>query len=57
MAGSRPYNKTIFTVVEKSLVEEAIEGIKRICRECDGPGTGLLVALPVEEVARLGDQR
>ena len=56
MAGSRPYNKTIFTVADESLVEEAVEGIKRICRECDGPGTGLLVTLPVEKVAFLGNK-
>lgn len=54
MAGSRPYNKTIFTVVDEFLVEEAVKGIQRICQENEGPGTGLLVTLPVEEVVRLG---
>jgi hypothetical protein len=53
MGGSRPYNKTIFTVAEKSLVEGAAHAIQRICGENEGPGTGLLITLPVEEVVKL----
>jgi nitrogen regulatory protein PII len=56
MAGSRPYNKTIFTVAEESLVAEAVEGIQKICVENEGPGTGLLVILPVEEMVKLGSK-
>lgn len=54
MAGSRPYNKTIFTAVDEALVDEAVKGIQEICQENEGPGTGLLVTLPVEEVVKLG---
>lgn len=54
MAGSRPYNKTILTVVDESLVEETTKGIQGICSEAEGPGVGLLVALPVDGIWKLG---
>ena len=53
MGGSRPYNKTIFTVVEKSLAEVAAKEIQKICGASEGPGTGLLITLPVEEAVKL----
>jgi nitrogen regulatory protein PII len=56
MAGSRPYNKTIFTVVNESLLAETIKGIQKICEENEGPGTGLLITLPVEEMVKLGSE-
>ncbi len=54
MAGSRPYNKTILTAVDETLVEETVKGIKEICRDAEGPGIGLLVALPIEGIWKLG---
>ena len=54
MAGSRPYNKTIFTVVDESLVKDTVEGIKNVCCEDAEPGAGLIITLPVEEIVKLG---
>jgi hypothetical protein len=56
MSGSRPYNKMIFTVIDESLVDETIEGIREICVDNEGPGTGLLVILPVEKMVKLGSK-
>lgn len=56
MAGSRPYNKTILTVIDESLIEETVKGIQQICCDDEGPGTGLLVILPVEEMVKLGSK-
>ena len=56
MQGSRPYNKTILTVVP----EEKVEAIEReygmICGSLDEPGTGLLFTLPVDYVKGLPDK-
>lgn len=48
MEGSRPYNKTILTVVPEEKVEEIIGEYEKICGSLDEPGTGLLITLPVD---------
>lgn len=49
MKGNKPYNKTIFSVVEKEekikVVEELIE---KICGSLSDPGTGILFTIPVD---------
>jgi len=54
MKGNKPYNKTIFSVVEKEekikVVEELIE---KICGSLSNPGTGILFTIPVDYVKGL----
>lgn len=56
MTGSRPYNKTIFTVVEKNKVEEIARVFEHICGPLDEPGTGLIFSLPVDYVKGLPEK-
>ncbi len=47
MAGNRPYNKTILSVVDEDLVPEIVSGIKDVCADMEKQGNGLLFTLPV----------
>lgn len=52
---SRPYNKTIFTVIEdEELLNKAINSVKSILGDITKPGVGLLFTLPVANVYGLG---
>ncbi len=53
MEGSRPYNKTIFTVLHEDKVEEIVREYEKICGCLDDPGTGLLITLPIDYVKGL----
>lgn len=49
--GSRPYNKTIFTVIEnENVLNEAIKGVQRILGDISDPGVGMMFTLPVGNV-------
>ncbi len=48
MAGARPSNKTIFTLVNDDLVEDIKEGIEGVIGSLDEPGTGILFTVPVD---------
>ena len=53
---SKPYNKTIFTVIKsKEQLDEAIRLIEEIV-DLDTPGTGLLFAFPLAVVKGLSQQ-
>ncbi len=56
MQGSRPYNKTILTVVSEEKVEAIEREYGKICGSLDEPGTGLLFTLPVDYVKGLPDK-
>jgi len=56
MTGARPYNKTIFTVVNEDMVESIAKVFEQICGDLDEPGTGLVFALPVDYVKGLKDE-
>ena len=56
MQGSRPYNKTILTVVPEEKVEAIEREYGNICGSLDDPGTGLLFTLPVDYVKGLQDK-
>lgn len=48
---SRPYNKTIFTVVEdKDLLDKAIESVKNVVGDIHRPGVGMMFTLPVGNI-------
>ncbi|CAM2906291.1 hypothetical protein HAHI6034_07405 [Hathewaya histolytica] len=48
--GSRPFNKTIFTVLKDDEVQIAIEAIKKVAGDLSKPNTGILFSLPVNFV-------
>ncbi len=50
MTGTRPYNKTIFTVVNTEKVTEIVEMFEQICGSLDDPGTGLIFTIPLDFV-------
>ena len=50
----RPYNKTIFTVLEsEELVEKVADAVKDVIGDINEPGAGLMFRLPVGKVYRL----
>lgn len=49
MKGNKPYNKTIFSVVEKEQkIKRLQELLEKICGSLSEPGTGILFTLPVD---------
>ena len=54
MRGNKPYNKTIFSVVDKEEKIKAVEElIEKICGKLSDPGTGILFTIPVDYVKGL----
>lgn len=54
--GTRPYNKTIFTVLEsEELVERTARAIQDVLEEIPRPGVGFMFSLPIAKVYNLGD--
>ena len=54
MKGNKPYNKTIFSVVEKEEKIKIVETlIEKICGSLSEPGTGILFTIPVDYVKGL----
>ncbi|HHM24310.1 MAG TPA: hypothetical protein ENJ23_04635 [Bacteroidetes bacterium] len=51
--GSRPYNKTVFSIIEREKLEKVVAAVEQICGDFSAPGTGILFALPVEFVKGL----
>lgn len=47
MNESRPFNKTIFTVLNDEKIPDAIEAIKRVLGDLSKPDVGVLFTLPV----------
>lgn len=46
--GSRPYNKTIFTVIEDDKkLDRVVKGVKDIVKDINEPGVGMMFTLPV----------
>jgi nitrogen regulatory protein PII len=58
--GSRPQNRTIFSVIPLQLVDTALELLKDVCGDLASPATGIAFVLPLERVVglapELGDQ-
>ena len=49
MKGNKPYNKTIFSLIEKEDKIKKLEKlIEKICGDLSGPGTGILFTIPVD---------
>ncbi len=48
---SRPYNKTVFTVIEsEELLNKAIEVVENVVGDMSQPGIGLMFSIPIGEV-------
>lgn len=48
---SRPYNKTIFTVIEDDeILDKAIKAVKGVVGDIHKPGVGMMFTLPVGNV-------
>lgn len=48
---SRPYNKTIFTVIEdEQVLNNAIKAVKEIVGDIHKPGVGMMFTLPVGNI-------
>ncbi|MGO1469498.1 MAG: P-II family nitrogen regulator [Tissierella sp.] len=48
---ARPYNKTIFTVIDdKDLLDKTVETVKEILGNINDPGVGMVFTMPVGNV-------
>lgn len=53
---SRPYNKTIFTVIEdEEVLQNAIKTVKNIVGDIHKPGVGMMFTLPVGNIYGMGN--
>ena len=50
LPGSRPYNKTIFTITEDKKVPRLIEAVEQVIGSLDKPGTGIAFSIKVDTV-------
>lgn len=61
ISGSRPQNRTIFSVIPGDRVDPAIELLQDVFGDLNTPATGIVFTLPVEQVVglapELGDER
>ncbi len=53
MAGSRPYNKTILSVIDEETIPEVVRAIKGVCVDMAEEGSGLMFTLPVNKLWKL----
>lgn len=56
LAGSRPQNRVIFSVLPEPLVDEALDLLQDVCGNLASPATGIAFVLPVERVVGLAPQ-
>lgn len=52
----RPQNKTIFAVVEDTMVDDAIAMVEEICGSLDEPGAGIAFTVPISHVKGLAEE-
>ena len=51
--GSRPQNRTIFSIVADDQVDPAMEVLQRVCGDMEQPATGIAVTIPLGKVVGL----
>jgi len=56
LPGSRPFNKTIFSLVKEEKVEPLTEAIEQIVGSLDEPGTGIVFTIKVDKVRGLAKE-
>ena len=54
--GSRPYNKTIFTIIDREKLEPLVLAVEQICGDFSNPGTGIMFTVPVNFVRGLAEK-
>lgn len=48
---ARPYNKTIFTIIEdEEILDDAVKAVKKILGDMEKPGVGLMFTLPIGKI-------
>lgn len=58
LVNARPYNKTVFTVIEdKETLEKVVKEVKKILGNINEPGVGLMFTLPVGEIFGMIEKR
>lgn len=49
--GARPFNKTIFSVIEnEELLQKTVDTVREVLSEVDRPGIGFMFSLPIKDV-------
>lgn len=57
MKGSKPYNRTIFSVIRsQEKLDEIVKVIHDICGDLSEPNTGILFTIPVDRVIGLTER-
>ena len=55
---SRPYNKTIFTVIEDDeILDKAVKSVKEIVGDIHKPGVGMMFTLPVGNIYGMNNHK
>ncbi len=56
--GARPYNKTIFTVLDsEDLVERTVAAVKDVLGDVNRPGVGFMFSVPIGKVYQLNQKK
>lgn len=56
LAGSRPQNRTIFSVISDDKVDDAFALLQDVCGSLTNPATGIAFSLPVNHVVGLAPE-
>jgi len=56
LRGSRPQNRTIFSIVSDDQVDPAMEVLQEVCGSMEDPATGIAVTMPLDRVVGLAPQ-
>jgi len=56
ISGSRPQNRTLFSVVPEDRIEDALAVLQEVCGNLASPATGIAVVLPVDRVVGLAPE-
>ena len=56
IAGTRPQNRLILSVIPQERVASAIELLQEVCGNLDAPSTGIAFTVPVDTVAGLAPE-
>lgn len=54
--GNRPYNKTIFTIIDEKKLDSLVKAVEQICGDFSKTGTGIVFTVPVDFVKGLAQK-
>lgn len=52
--GAKPYNNTIFTVINASILDKVVNSIQDVLNDVKHPGAGFMFTVPAGEIYDLG---